>query len=161
MREAFCESATLQIVVQTGAISFPPKCQGLEQIADALVRSFCRTYDNVYTFCLDPPAADFSGDGLRCRWLVGMTAKADGAPRVGCGRYDWRFAPDSGLAESLVITIEAMQVLAAADAGPILLWLAGLPYPWCSATAAVAAAPTVAGLRPVVDRIVGCAAGGG
>ena len=152
-REVFCEDATLEVIVNAGAVSFPPLCQGQEQIADVLVRKFGQTFDNVYSFYLGRPATNAALDDFRCDWLVAMTEKAGGAPRVGCGRYDWHFAAASGLAEGLVITIEAMQVLSSRHAASILHWVAALPYPWCPARAAVETAPAIAELRPVLDYI--------
>ena len=32
MRDVFCEAATLEVIVNAGAVSFPPLCQGQEQI---------------------------------------------------------------------------------------------------------------------------------
>ena len=149
----FSESASLEMVVRAGTISFPPVSQGIADITDVLVRRFGQTYENVYSFYLrrPPPAAS----SFSCDWVVGMSGKADGAPRVGCGRYDWRFQQVAPfLADRLVITIEAMELLAADDLPSIMSWLTALPYPWCSADSVLASAPPIEALQPVL-RYVG------
>ncbi len=142
LRGAFAASAVLEIVVNDPAIAFPPLTEGIDAIADVVSRQFGRTYENVYTFCLaDPP-----GDGdlaFTCRWLVGMSEKQGGAVRVGCGRYDWSFQPHSFLVERLCITIDRMHALSARDLDAAMAWLSALPYPWCPARRAAAAAPPV------------------
>ena len=153
LHEVFRDTAALEMRVRAGAIAFPPLTRGIDGIADVLVRRFGQSFDNVYSFYLDRPAAGAVLDRFGFRWLVGMTAKADGAPRVGCGRYDWWFHRESGLAERLVITIEAMQVLPIRHADAVLRWVAGLPYPWCSARTAAGTAPALAELQPVLDGI--------
>lgn len=159
MASAFCESATLEMVVNTGTISFPPRSHGLAEIADVLVGRFAQAYENVYSFYLQKPppnAANFV-----CNWLVGMSEKANGAVRVGCGRYDWRFQHEAPfLVSGLTITIEVMQVLSSANLQPIMAWLTKLPYPWCSASSALASAPSIAGLEPVLQYVAGTTADG-
>ena len=100
MKHAFAEAATLEMVVRTGSISFPPISTGLESISDVLVRRFAQTYENVHTFCLAaPPQTDevtFS-----CSWLVGMSEKESRMVRVGCGTLRlaaWTAGPTSGRA---------------------------------------------------------------
>ena len=58
MERVFAENATLQMVVKTEAISFPPISRGLESITDTLVRRFAQTYENVHTLCLAQPPRD-------------------------------------------------------------------------------------------------------
>ena len=87
MRWAFAKAATLEMIVKTEAIAFPPSVKGLDSITDILVRRFAREFENVYSFCLAPPAARDERQ-FSCDWLVGMSAKEDGSVRVGCGRYD-------------------------------------------------------------------------
>ena len=113
MRRAFAEGAALEIVVNTDTISFPASATGLDSITDILVRRFSDDFENVYTFCLvSPPLSDERR--FRCDWLVGMSAKAGGDLRVGCGSYDWFFQTgDRCLVERLEITVERMQVLPA------------------------------------------------
>ena len=59
MRRAFAEDATLEMVVNSGAISFPPFTEGVGSITDVLVTRFNETFENVRTFCLaNPPKPD-------------------------------------------------------------------------------------------------------
>ncbi|WP_454724342.1 MULTISPECIES: nuclear transport factor 2 family protein [Cupriavidus] len=156
MAHAFAADAVLEMTVKSEAIRFPARSEGLAAITEVLVRRFGQTYDNVYTLCLAeaPPSADAAT--YRCDWLVGMTDKASGSVRAGCGRYAWTFgSADSTGGErrvrALEIVIEAMEVLPAEAAGPVIDgWLARLPYPWCTAAQACAAAPALAGLAPVL-----------
>jgi hypothetical protein len=155
MREAFSETATLETVVKTNAISFPPISRGLAPITDVLIRKFAQSYENVYSFYLERPPSDRPLTNFSCDWLVGMSEKESGRVRVGCGRYDWHFHPsDPRLADRLVITIEAMQVLSADRLEAVLLWLTGLPYPWCPAHTALEITPAISDLDPVF-RYVG------
>jgi len=132
MREVFAPDATLEMVVNTGTISFPPVSRGLSAITDVLVRNFGQTYENVYSFYLDRPrrcVASFS-----CDWLVGMSEKAAGNVRIGCGRYDWHFQTRApGKVERLAITVAVMAVLPPASSDRVFDWLAHLPRPWCDA----------------------------
>jgi len=150
MPAIFARDAMLDMVVNTRSIAFPPRVTGVDAITDVLVRQFCETYDNIHTFCLcQPPATDSSL--FSCPWLVGMSGKADGKARVGCGRYDWSFrgAGPSGLVDRLKITIDSMQELPPSALPAIMSWLQGLPYPWCPLEAAVVTMPRVAGLEPL------------
>ena len=140
LAQAFTEDATLTMDVRTGSIAFPPVSAGREAIAEVLVRRFAQTYENVYTVCLASPPQRPT-DTFRCDWLVAMTEKDSRAVRVGCGRYDWHFAPASQLADRLLITIEAMQSLPAQELDGVMHWVSGLAYPWCSLQAAVQDAP--------------------
>jgi len=151
MARAFAPDARLRMTVKTEAIAFPAASEGLDQIAEVLVRRFGQRYDNVYTFCLgEPPAADAGTHA--CTWLVGMTDKESGGVRVGCGYYDWRLGTASPRrVQALDIVIEAMEVLPAADAAAVIDgWLARLRYPWCDAAQAGARAPALEGLAPVL-----------
>ena len=116
--EAFDEDAVLAIAVRSGAISFPPSTRGRDAITGVLVREFGATWENVRTLCLaSPPGRD--DDAFSCRWLVGMSSKADRTVRVGGGRYDWRFrAREPRLADSLAITIDAPVSTAVAGTSP-------------------------------------------
>jgi hypothetical protein len=121
--------------------------EGRQAIEDILVRRFNMDYEKVFTFCLsEPPAAGRSH--FSCHWLVGMSAKADGRLRLGCGRYDWHFDGE-GRAEQLVILAEVMKVHAACELAPIMNWLSALPYPWCSLDQALARIPASAALDDV------------
>src|SRR5262245_33313279 len=110
MAEVFAEDAALTMVVKSGSISFPPATRGREAITDVLVRRFSQSYENVYSTCLgDPPRDDVNA--FACDWLVAMTEREDGTVRTGCGRYDWRVDPSTGLTAELTITIETMLAL--------------------------------------------------
>jgi hypothetical protein len=139
MKQAFAENAELEMVVKTDAISFPSSAKGIAALEDILVRRFGFDFENVYTFCLsEPPEA-----GCRhfaCYLLVGMSAKANGQIRVGCGRYDWYFG-GRGQVEKLVIAVEVMKVLPADALAASMTWLSALPYPWCSADEALRRMP--------------------
>jgi len=154
MAHVFSESMTLETVVRTEAISFPSVSTGLATITDVLVRKFAQTYENVYSFYLGRPQPGTHAEKFSCDWLVGMSAKEGGSVRVGCGRYDWRFlSRQPCLADRLVITIEAMEVLSPESLDPVLGWLTGLPYLWCSAEAALETAPDIGGLAPIFGHV--------
>jgi len=152
MAHAFADDASLAMVVNTGTISFPPVSQGCDAIAEVLVRRFAQTYENVYTLCLAPPPRN-EESAFTCDWLVAMTEKESGAVRVGCGRYDWCFAPKSCLAERLTITIEAMQSLPSSYLDEVMKWVSSLPYPWCSTEVAMRDAPNLSDLGAVLEYI--------
>ncbi len=153
MRHAFAEAATLNMIVKTGVISFPPLSKGIQAITEVLVRRFAQSYENVFTFCLADPPKD-SAKTFTCRWMVGMSERETAAVRVGCGRYDWMFETRQPfLTRELTITIESMQILRAGDVNAIMDWLSGLPYPWCSVQTAVASAPKVEGLEVILDYL--------
>src|SRR5213593_1987385 len=123
MKRAFAEDATLEMVVKTGTISFPPHASGLESITDILVRKFAQNFENVYTFCLAPPPQG-QHSSFSCKWLVGMSEKETRRVRVGCGRYDWLFqSKGPRLAQRLTITIELMQVLPPERLPSVIAWL--------------------------------------
>lgn len=148
MAQAFAPEAVLTMLVKPDSIAFPPLTEGRAAIAEVLVRRFGQVYDNVYTICLAaPPRQPMAA--FSCDWLVAMTEKSSGAVRVGCGRYDWRFATASGLVERLCITIEAMQTLEPAALDGVMRWIAALPYPWCGAGEALAGAAGIDGIGAV------------
>ena len=155
--QVFSDTACLEMCVKTDAISFPAISQGSATIADVLVRRFNQTYENIYTFYLDRPIAGSATPPavFACDWLVGMSEKATGHVRVGCGRYEWVFRQDAfpPRVERLAITIEAMQTLPAASLPHILHWLLPLDYPWSSASAVRAFAPKLPLLEPVLDYL--------
>ena len=62
LRQAFAEDAELKMVLNTGAINFPPIARSRDNIADILARQFGATYENIYTFCLDRPAPGHRSD---------------------------------------------------------------------------------------------------
>ncbi|EJL03254.1 hypothetical protein PflQ2_2730 [Pseudomonas fluorescens Q2-87] len=152
LEHAFKQDAQLDMIVRTGAISFPGHVEGRDAIGDVLVSRFGQTFENVYTFCLGaPPTAQAST--FQCKWLVAMSDKASGEARVGCGLYDWQFDPQSGLTERLTITIEHMKTLPCADLPTVMAWASQLDYPWCSAEAAVRNIPDLAELQEVVSYL--------
>ena len=147
MRQAFAENAELEIVVKTDAISFPGSAKGIAALEDILVRRFGLEFENVYTFCLaKPPEA--ACRHFACHLLVGMSAKANGQIRVGCGRYDWYFG-GQGQVEKLVIAVDVMKVLPAAALAASMTWLSALPYPWCSTDEALKCMPALDGLAEI------------
>jgi hypothetical protein len=138
MKAAFAQNATLEMIVNAGAISFPPRSAGLDAITDVLVSRFGQTFENVYTFCLCAPP-EGSASTFSCAWLVGMSEKAGGAVRLGSGRYDWTFS--SGRVQHLKIAIDQMDVLPPSDLERVMGWLGSLPYPWCPADVAERSMP--------------------
>jgi hypothetical protein len=154
MQRAFAESATLEMVVRTAAIAFPPITHGRGSITDVLVRRFAEEYENVYTFCLsDAPSADCLR--FKCAWFVVMSEKDSGQVRVGYGHYDWSWSPKvSPLVNRLAITIERMETFPASVADPAFDWVEGLTYPWCPAGQLGNQMPRDEELRTVVLQAV-------
>lgn len=153
LQAVFTKDALLEMSVPAGAISFPPRSQGLDELAQVLVSRFNQTYENIYTFCLAAPP-DTRLPTFFCDWLVGMSEKGSGAVRAGCGRYQWSFrAPDLVLVEKLAITIELMHTLPPGACPQVMEWLAKLPYPWCPAGAALASIPRMDELGPIAERL--------
>lgn len=149
LRHAFSLDASLNVRVQTSTILFPPCVSGREAIAEVLVRSFSQQYENVYTFCFgDPPKPE--ANVHKCKWLVGMSTKATGELRVGCGEYHWVFSPQSGLAIQLSITIKHMLECPSEHRRKIMDWLQGRSYPWCESTDMLDSAPSLNCLQPVL-----------
>ena len=148
----FTPDATLEVRNKSSAIAFPAVTVGRDAIADVLVRNFAKSYENVYTFYMARPHAEATD--IACDWLVCMTEKDSGSVRVGCGRYDWMLqAKPHGLATRLVISIEAMQVLAPNQFEPVFAWVRSMDYPWTSADAVVRGAPQLPALAPVLDYL--------
>jgi hypothetical protein len=149
MRRVFAEDAELEMVVKTDAVSFPSSAKGVSAIEDILVRRFGLDNENVYTFCLSQPSLA-NRRHFPCHWLVGMSARNDGQVRVGCGRYDWYFGLEKEChVERLVITIDVMKILPAAELAASMNWLSSLPYPWCSSDAALGGMPAIEGLAEI------------
>jgi hypothetical protein len=152
--DAFDHQARVEMVLHTGAISFPSHMEGIDAITDALVRNFGQTYENVYTFYLDKPDQSSAGNAFSCDWMVVMSEKASGKARVGCGRYDWEFGwRDRWLVRRLRITIAAMQVLPADLLPAMLRWIHGLGYPWTNNEMVLAHMPEEPDLAPVRDYL--------
>lgn len=152
LRRAFTNDATVEMVVNTDAISFPSTLEGLPAIGKVLSSEFNRQYENIYTFCMGEPPAAGSVEHS-CKWLVGMSVKDTGEVRVGCGEYHWQFDSHSGRVQHLTICIEHMQVAGAGDLLPVMDWVQGLGYPWCPAQQAVASAPPLESLTAVIDYL--------
>jgi len=147
-RRAFAEGSELEMVLKTDAISFPSSAKGLRAIED-IFRRFNIDYENIYTFCLSRPS-DSDRRHFACHWLVGMSAKSDSRPWIGCGRYDWHFAADQTFhVEKLVITIDLMNALPATELAATMNWLSGLPYPWCTPNDAVKNMPRIEELAAI------------
>lgn len=152
LRQAFTPDAILNMVVNTGSISFPAHVEGREAIGEVLVSRFGQTFENVYTFCLGtPPEAD--ANTFQCQWLVAMSDKNSGEARVGCGVYDWQFEAESRRVERLTITIEHMETLPATALPMIMDWVSTLDYPWCRSEAAVSNAPDSGELQAVIQYV--------
>lgn len=153
MRHVFADTACLEMQVKSEAIQFPPVVQGEAAIADVLSRRFNQNYENIYTFYLGHPGGEAADRPaiFSCDWLVGMSDKAGGSARVGCGRYEWVFQTQAPWrVERLLIVIEQMLVLPPARLPDVLGWLQRLDYPWTSTAAAVDSAPPLRELSPVL-----------
>ncbi|GAA6151342.1 hypothetical protein [Pseudoteredinibacter isoporae] len=125
----FSEHATLEMEVRTGAIDFPSATQGRDEITKTLVRDFNKTYENIYTFCLNDTVIE-KENTLDCQWFVVMSEKLSGSIRVGYGNYKWRFSNDNSyFVDKLTIVIEDVMILSSSEEGQILSWVSSLPYP--------------------------------
>lgn len=151
MRHAFADDAELEMVVNNDAISFPNSAKGLSALEEILVRRFGLDYENIFTFCLSRPS-EANRFHFPCHWLVGMSARADGRIRVGCGRYDWHFGRD-GRVGKLAIAINCMTVLPASVLSTSMTWLSGLPYPWCSPDDVLNGMPTNEGFAEIASYL--------
>ena len=148
----FAADADLRVVNNSANIAFPETTHGREAIAEALVRRFAQTYENIYSFYMASPSAEASQ--FSCTWLVGMTEKDSKSVRVGSGRYDWTFQSTApSLASRLIITIDAMQLLPPSEFEPVFAWLRRLNYPWSSAAEARDLAPSLEMLAPVLQHL--------
>ncbi len=154
MAQTFAHDAWLEMAVD-GEVYCPPSlAHGREAITRALVRHFGRTYENVYTFCLQRPGLRWDDSAFHCDWLAGMSLKDGGQLRVGCGRYEWSFQREAPhLVQGLRISIGVMKVLPASSLDVVVDWLAQLPYPWCPAAVALDTAPDLPALRPVLNYL--------
>ena len=151
MKQAFAERAELETVVKTDAISFPSEAKGLSALEDVLVRRFNADNESIFTFCLSEPS-EADRARFQCHWLVGMSMKATGQLRVGCGSYDWQFDGEGKIAK-LVINIDVMKVLPADELGATMRWLASLPYPWCRAAKARRSIPAGDGFNEIATYL--------
>lgn len=151
-RDAFEPDAALAMIVRTDNIVFPTATRGRDAIIGILVRDFSSTYENVRTVCLT--AAPVGNPAtFWCRWLVGMSVKADGAVRAGWGRYDWDFDARTARVRRLTITIDAMHVLPAESLETLASWTFALPYPWCPAELALPTLPALEPLQSLRDYV--------
>jgi hypothetical protein len=152
LERVFEPSAELVVVNHAETIAFPARTVGREAIADAFVRNFGQTYENVYSFYLRRPPAAVRA--FSCGWLVAMSEKQSKSVRVGCGRYDWSFAESAPhLATHLTITIQAMQVLPPTELSAVLAWVQTLDYPWCAVEDVVRDSPSIELLAPVLQHL--------
>ena len=152
MPRAFAAEATLEVIVKTGTIAFPPASTGLASICDVLVRKFTQSYENIHTFCLATPPSDMVLN-FSCDWLVGMSERDGEKVRVGCGRYDWSFHPH-GLVDRIIITIRMMESLDPSHLSIVMDWLGDLPYPWCTRELALTSMPPLDALRSIRNDLI-------
>ena len=144
----FAPDAELVVRNSSANIAFPAVTRGRSAIAEVLVRGFALSYENVYSFYLARPGADVRH--FECPWLVGMSERASGLPRVGCGRYAWSFQPDPPhLANALVISIDVMQVAPLDEFEQVFSWLRTLNYPWSSCSLSLGEIPRTESLAPI------------
>lgn len=148
---AFTEDAELTIQGDAARIGLPLRVTGRSSIAKVLVTGFHNAWENVYTLCIGTQPPD-NATAFSCDWMMAMSAKRDGTPMIGCGRYDWRFEPESHRARSLAIRIDALEA-PRCDADVVTDWVAALPYPWCARAKIIAAPPSVPGLLVIVERL--------
>ena len=151
LARVFSADAELVIRNRSTNIAFPATTHGRDAIAEVLVRSFALANENVYSFYLCAPPAEEARE-FGCAWLVGMSERASGRVRVGCGTYAWAFAaPSPHLATRLVISIESMEVLPQGEFGPAFAWLESLSYPWSSPADTLRGIPAIGALSPVAE----------
>ena len=148
LEDVFTADAELVVRNQSANIAFPAVTRGRHAIAEVLVRAFTLSYENIYSFYLGRPAAALRE--FTCPWLVGMSERASGHVRVGCGTYEWEFEPHAPhMASRLVIAIEVMQILPPAESESVFAWLRALNYPWSSPHAALHGLPGNDALSPI------------
>ena len=137
---------------KTTNISFPAVTHGREEIANVLVRSFNRTYENIYSFYMARPPVETTE--FSCDWLVAMSEKDSRSVRVGCGRYEWALQASAPyLASQLHVSIEAMQLLSPAKFEAVFAWVRLLNYPWSSAAESTNLAPRIESLAEVLQYL--------
>ncbi len=153
MAGVFTESATLEIRLDTNAVSFPSGAAGLLDITKTLITDFNHTYENVYTICLEDSFKQ-KENVLTCNWLVGMSEKETGTVRIGCGEYKWCFKEGKVcLVEHLTIKIEEMIVLPREALIEVMAWLEKLSAPWTSSEGVLESMPDIALLSSVRTKI--------
>jgi hypothetical protein len=158
LEDVFASNAELVIRNQSANIAFPAVTRGRLAIGEVLVRNFALSYENIYSFYLGRPAPVVQE--FTCPWLVGMSERASGQVRVGCGTYEWAFESHSPqLASRLVIAIEAIEVLPPTESQRVFTWLRSLNYPWSSPQAALHGLPRNEALSPIAQFLSGHVAG--
>ena len=120
MKAAFTDAAVLQIRVEPGASNFNSDLVGRKAIVDTLVTRFNQAWENIYTFCIGTQPQDDARE-FSCDWMMAMSAKRDGMPMIGWGRYDWHFEA------SWSVSRPAPEPRDANAAGPPVLRSPGLP----------------------------------
>ncbi len=148
---AFTEDARLTIRGDAARIGLPSQAAGRAAIAEALVTGFHKTWENIYTFCIGTRPQDDARE-FSCDWMMAMSAKRDGLPMIGCGRYDWHFEAGGHRARSLSITIAALQI-PRCDADVVTDWVCAFPYPWCARARIITSPPPVPQLVAIVERL--------
>ena len=71
LEDVFASDAELVVGNQSANIAFPAVTHGRAAIAEVLVRSFAVSYENIYSFYLERPAAGVQG--FECAWWVFRT----------------------------------------------------------------------------------------
>ncbi len=133
MQHAFKADAVLEMELLTSNIEFPGHVEGRVGISETLVSNFGKSFENVYTFCLED-TVESHGDLLTCDWLVFMTEKGGSGLKVGWGTYAWQFSKsgvdEKVLAERLKIKIVQMDILPITLVDTVYPLITELPYPW-------------------------------
>lgn len=155
LRRGFALDVSLVMVLNTGEIDFPTQSLGVDAVADTLAVRFNQTYENIFTFYLGHPAEGEHHEAFHCGWMVGMTEKATGNVRVGCGTYDWLFDLAPQRVKGLRITIEHMRTLPSEQGEAVFDWLLAAPYPFANPSALAATAPDIEALAPVRAFLAG------
>ena len=154
MNKTFSDSAELDMVVKTEAITFPQKTFGQTSITDLLVKEFNLNYHNVYTFCVNN-SINKNQQQLSNLWLVAMTDSKTNFHKVGCGRYDWSFNSQKEIKEisKLIITIEHMEIFDAQLENTIFNELAQCSYPWIDNGELLRALPSLPRLGAIKNHL--------
>ncbi|MFT6303498.1 MAG: hypothetical protein ACI9XK_004508 [Granulosicoccus sp.] len=150
--DAFTENATLKMIVRTDSIAFPASSVGRDAIAEVFVRQFNQKYENIHTICVGV-RPEINVEKFSCSWVVVMSEKETGLLRVGCGRYDWEFCLSTNLVQALAITIDYMGTETLPSLKPAMLWMSGLPYPWCDVSVVAKEPPKIPAVMRVVEQL--------
>jgi len=155
LRRGFAPDVSLIMGLNTDEISFPAQSLGVDAVAETLAVRFNQTYENIFTFYLALPPDDATTEAFHCGWMVGMTEKATGNVRVGCGTYEWLFDLEPYRVKGLRIIIEHMRNLPSSDADAVFDWLLAAPYPFADPRALAATIPAIDALSPVRTFLAG------